>query len=148
MLLEKREDMFGEGLRLTESEAVRLVTPHACGQWGAMSCAMDGSRRRSRHWWGGDGAAGGVRGVYPLDEALGLEPRERMTLGVRERSLWAVVEASEEKTGAFWEKLAGVAVSRKKIHQLAWEEGDRLRLYQSINTLQPGGGLLFRNTTL
>lgn len=91
---------------------------------------------------------GGVRGVYPLDEALGLEPRERMTLGVRERSLWAVVEASEEKTGAFWEKLAGVAVSRKKIHQLAWEEGDRLRLHRSINTLQPGGGLLLRNTTL
>jgi len=91
---------------------------------------------------------GDVRGVYPLDEVLGLEPRERMTLRVRERSLWAVVEASEEKTGVFWEKLAGVAVSRKKIHQLAWEEGDRLRLYRSINTLQPGGGLLFRNTTL
>jgi len=89
-----------------------------------------------------------VRVVCPLDEVLGLEPRERMTLRVRERSLWAVVEASEEKTGVFWEKLAGVAVSRKKIHQLAWEEGDRLRLYRSINTLQPGGGLLFRNTTL
>ena len=91
---------------------------------------------------------GGVRAIYPLDEALGLGPRERLTLGVQERSLWAIVEVSEEKTGAFWERLAGVAVSRKKIHQLAWEEGDRLRLHRSINTLQPGGGLLFRNTTL
>ncbi len=91
---------------------------------------------------------GGVRSIYPLDKALGLEPRERVTLRVRERSLWAIVEAREEKAGAFWEKLAGVAVSRKKIHQLAWEEGDRLRLHRSINTLQPGGSLLFRNTTL
>lgn len=93
-----------------------------------------------------DTGGGGVRGVYPLDEALGLEPRERLTRGVRERSLWAVGEVSEEKAGAFWEKLAWLAVSRKKIHQLAWEEGDRLLLYWSINTLQPGGGLLFRNT--
>ncbi len=50
---------------------------------------------------------GGVRAIYPLDEALGLGPRERLTLGVQERSLWAIVEVSEEKTGAFWERFGG-----------------------------------------
>ena len=59
----------------------------------------------------------------------------------------AVAEVSEEKARAFWEKLAELAVSRKKIHQLAGEEGDCLRLYWSTNTLQHDGGLLFRNTT-
>ncbi len=29
--------------------------------------------------------------VYPLDEAIGLESGESVTLGVRERSLWAAV---------------------------------------------------------
>jgi RNase P subunit RPR2 len=32
--------------------------------------------------------------LYPLDRAIGLSPRERMTLGVRERALWAAVEVS------------------------------------------------------
>lgn len=31
---------------------------------------------------------------YPLDQAIGLGEGERMTLGVRERALWAAVEVS------------------------------------------------------
>jgi len=148
--LQKRDDMFGEGFRprLTESEAVWLVTPHACGQWGAV-LMRNGREPKTLQTLVGAVTEwrGGVRAVYPLDEALGLEPRERLTLRVREHSLWAVAEVSEEKARAFWEKLAGLAVSRKKIHQLAWEEGDCLRLYWSSYTLQHDGSLLFRNTT-
>jgi hypothetical protein len=62
--------------------------------------------------------------VYPLDEAIGLEPGESVTLGVRERSLWAAVEVSYEKAHEFLEKFTGLEVSRKKIHGMAIEEGE------------------------
>ena len=64
--------------------------------------------------------------IYPLDEALGLDAGERMTLGVRERSLWAAVEVSYEKVSEFLKRFTGLEVSRKKIHQMALEEGRRI----------------------
>ncbi len=48
---------------------------------------------------------GGVRGVYPLNEALGLEPRERMTLGVRNAvsgRLWRPARRRQERFGRSW----------------------------------------------
>jgi hypothetical protein len=64
--------------------------------------------------------------VYPLDQAIGLEDGGGMTLGVRERALWAAVEVSYEKSSQFLEKFTGLEVSRKKIHQMAVEEGRRI----------------------
>lgn len=64
--------------------------------------------------------------IYPLDEAIGLEAGESVTLGVRERSLWAAVEVSYEKAHEFLEKFTGLEVSRKKIHGMAIEEGERI----------------------
>ena len=64
--------------------------------------------------------------IYPLDEAIGLEPGVSATLGVKERSSWAVVEVSCEKAHEFLEKFTGLKVSREKIHGMAIEEGDRI----------------------
>lgn len=64
--------------------------------------------------------------IYPLDEAIGLEDGQSMTLGVRERALWATVEVSYEKTCQFLTKFTGLEVSRKKVHQMAIEEGGRI----------------------
>ena len=50
-----------------------------------------------------------------------------MTLGVRERSLWATVEVSYEKAGQFLKKFTGLEVSRNKIHGMALEEGGENR---------------------
>jgi hypothetical protein len=55
-----------------------------------------------------------------------------MTLGVRERALWAVVEVSYEKAHQFLEKFTGLEVSGKKIHGMVLEEGGRIE--------QLGGG--------
>jgi hypothetical protein len=68
--------------------------------------------------------------IYPLDEAMGLESGESVTLGVRERSLWAAVEVSYEKAHEFLEKFTGLEVSRKKIHGMALEEGDRISRWE------------------
>ena len=68
--------------------------------------------------------------IYPLDQALGLVRRERVTMGVRERSLWAAVEVSYEKAHEFLEKFTGLEVSRKKIHQMALEEGRRIERWE------------------
>ena len=67
--------------------------------------------------------------VYPLDKAIGLA-RDGMTLGVKERALWATVEVSYEKTHQFLEKFTGLEVSSKKLHQVAWEEGGRIAAWQ------------------
>ncbi|MFN3590913.1 MAG: UPF0236 family transposase-like protein, partial [Thermaurantiacus sp.] len=64
--------------------------------------------------------------IYPLDEAIGLADGEGMTLGVRERALWAAVEVSYEKAAQFLRKFTGLEVSRKKVHQMAIEEGRRI----------------------
>jgi hypothetical protein len=63
---------------------------------------------------------------YPLDEALGLAPGVKHTLGVRERALWAATEVSYEKSERFLAKFTGLEVSRGTIHGLAREEGERL----------------------
>jgi hypothetical protein len=68
--------------------------------------------------------------IYPLDQAMGLGPGERMTLGVRERLLWAAVEVSDEKTHQFLEKFTGLEVSRNKIHEVALEEGSRIEQWE------------------
>ena len=47
-------------------------------------------------------------------------------MGVRERSLWAAVEVSYGKAHEFLRKFTGLEVSRKKIHQMALEEGRRI----------------------
>lgn len=67
---------------------------------------------------------------YPLDEALGLEAERKMTLGVRERALWAAVEVSYEKAEAFLEKFTGLEVSRGSIHRMALEEGERIESWE------------------
>jgi hypothetical protein len=67
--------------------------------------------------------------IYPLDKAIGLD-RDGMTLGVRERALWAAVEVSYEKTHQFLAKFTGLEVSGKKLHQMAWEEGERIAVWQ------------------
>jgi hypothetical protein len=67
--------------------------------------------------------------IYPLDKAIGLD-RDGMTLGVRERALWAAVEVSYEKTHQFLQKFTGLEVSGKKLHQMAWEEGERITAWQ------------------
>jgi hypothetical protein len=67
---------------------------------------------------------------YPLDRAMGLGSGERMTLGVRERLLWAAVEVSYEKTHQFLEKFTGLEVSRNRIHEVAMEEGRRIEQWE------------------
>jgi len=64
--------------------------------------------------------------TYPFDDAIGLASSKHETLGVREKSLWAAVEVSYEKSSAFLEKFTGLEVSRKKIHQMAIEEGKQI----------------------
>jgi hypothetical protein len=68
--------------------------------------------------------------IYPLDQAMGLGSGERMTLGVRERLLWAAVEVSYEKTHQFLEKFTGLEVSRNRIHEVAVEEGRRIEQWE------------------
>jgi len=68
--------------------------------------------------------------IYPLDRAIGLEGRDGMTIGIKERTLWAAVEVSYEKTNQFLKKFTGLEVSRNKIHQMAWEEGEKITAWQ------------------
>ena len=68
--------------------------------------------------------------IYPLDEAIGLGCGEQMSLGVRERALWAAVEVSYEKAHQFLEKFTGLEVSRHKIHGMALEEGGRIEFWE------------------
>lgn len=62
----------------------------------------------------------------PLDDVLGLAPRDKCTLGVRERALWAATEVSYEKAESFLAKFTSLAVSHGSIHRMAVEEGLRL----------------------
>jgi Zn finger protein HypA/HybF involved in hydrogenase expression len=82
--------------------------------------------------------------VYPLDEGIGLEIGESVTLGVKERSLWAAVEVSYEKAHEFLEKFTGLEVSRKKIHAMALEEGERIGRWEEERrkrVFEEGGGV-------
>jgi len=84
------------------------------------------------------------REIYPLDEAIGLESGESVTLGVRERSLWAAVEVRYEKAHEFLEKFTGLEVSRKKIHGMALEEGGRIGRWEEQRrrgVFEEGGGV-------
>lgn len=67
---------------------------------------------------------------YPLDEALGLEPQRKCTLGVVERMLWTAVEVSYEKAGDFLKKFTGLEVSRGHIHHIASDEGRRIQQWE------------------
>jgi len=86
-----------------------------------------GALRYRRIWLRCQGCGGEV---YPLDAAMGFEGRDGMTLGERERALWAAVEVSYEKADEFLKKFTGLWVSRPKIDRLAWEEGARLMRWQ------------------
>ncbi len=65
-----------------------------------------------------------------MDEAIGLGCGGQMSLGVKERALWAAVEVSYEKAHQFLEKFTGLEVSRNKIHQMALEEGGRIEFWE------------------
>lgn len=68
--------------------------------------------------------------IYPLDNLLGIDKGERITIGVKERALWAAVEVSYEKASEFLKKFNGLEVSRKKIHTEAIEEGLRIQQWE------------------
>ena len=138
-LLKMREEVFLEVLRrvLEEVEAMaveRHKRCERCGGWLLRNGHEDKQirtlvgalrYRRIRLRCQGCGWE-----VYPLDAAMGFEGRDGMSLGVRERALWAAVEVSYEKADEFLKKFTGLEVSRAKIHRMAWEEGARLMGWQ------------------
>jgi hypothetical protein len=67
--------------------------------------------------------------IYPLDEAMGIEG-DCVTIGVKERALWAAVEVSYEKSSEFLKKFTGLEVSRNKIHRMSLEEGKRIEKWE------------------
>lgn len=130
-----RERCFQEGLLrvLRQVEAWALAGVEPCGRCGG-AWRRNGRKRRVLGTLLGTVAFERVRlrcercGTerYPVDEALGLEPGMKHTLGVRERALWAATEVSYEKSERFLAKFTGLEVSRGSIHGLAREEGERL----------------------
>ena len=137
-LLQLREKTFLEMLQkiLEEIEAFALESQTRCEECGSLLVrnghefkqirtlvgALRYRRIRLRCRKCGDD-------IYPLDRAIGMD-RDGVTLGVRERALWAAVEVSYEKTHQFLQKFTGLAVSSKKLHQMAWEEGKRIAVWQ------------------
>lgn len=67
--------------------------------------------------------------IYPLDEAIGVEG-DSVTIGVKERALWAAVEVSYEKASEFLKKFTGLEVSRNKIHGMSLEEGKKIEEWE------------------
>ncbi len=61
--------------------------------------------------------------VVPLDEAIGLRPRSRVTVGVREKALWLATEMAYEGASLGLKKVAGIEVSAETIKHLVEEEG-------------------------
>jgi len=138
-LLHLREEVFLDMLRkvLREIEAVAVERYTQCEECGALLVRNGHEFKQIRT------LVGALRyrrirlrcqrcgeEIYPLDRAIGLEGREGMTIGVKERTLWAAVEVSYEKTNQFLQKFTGLEVSRNKIHQMAWEEGERITAWQ------------------
>lgn len=131
-LLRIREETFKEVLskvlRSIEKEAIKVAK--RCKKCGS-SLVKNGNEPKKIRTLIGTVEAKRVRfrcqkckeDIYPLDEAIGLSKGERMTLGVRERSLWAAVEVSYEKAAEFLKKFTGLEVSHKKIHKMALQEG-------------------------
>ena len=138
-LLHLREEVFLDMLRkiLCEIEAVAVERHSQCevcgellvrnGQEFKQIRTLVGALRYRRIRFRCKGCG---EEIYPLDKAIGLEARDGMTIGVRERALWAAVEVSYEKTNQFLAKFTGLEVSRNKIHNLAWEEGERITGWQ------------------
>lgn len=138
-LLHLREEVFLDMLRkiLSEIEAVAVDRRSQCEACGGM-LVRNGREFKQIRTLVGALRYGRIRlrckrcgqEIYPLDKAIGLEVRDGMTIGVKERALWAAVEVSYEKTNQFLEKFTGLEVSRNKIHQMAWEEGGRIAAWQ------------------
>lgn len=134
-LLRLREEVFLEVLRrvLREIEEEALKGMRGCRRCGSL-LVRNGQEPKRIKTLIGTVRVDRVRlrcqsceeDIYPLDEAIGLADGEGMTLGVRERALWAAVEVSYEKTSQFLSKFTGLEVSRKKVHQMAVEEGRRV----------------------
>jgi len=134
-LLRLREEIFLEVLRrvLREIEEEALKGVSGCGRCGCLLVRNGHEPKRIKTLIGAVQVdrvrlrcQGCGEDIYPLDEAMGLADGEGMTLGVRERALWAAVEVSYEKTSQFLSKFTGLEVSRKKVHQMAVEEGGRI----------------------
>jgi len=64
--------------------------------------------------------------AYPADEALGLEPKERYSLGVVEKALFLATDSSYAKSEAGMKELLRVNISHGEIHRLAQKEGQLL----------------------
>jgi len=140
-LLCLREEMFLEVLRkiLREIEAVAVENQVRCERCGELLVRNGHEFKRIRTLLGAltyrrkrlrCQSCG--QEVYPLDRAIGLEGKDGMTLGVKERALWAAVEVSYEKANQFLKKFTGLEVSSKKIHQMTWEEGGRIATWQEV----------------
>lgn len=68
---------------------------------------------------------------YPLDEALGLEARHLVTVGLAERTLWLATEMAYDRAVAGLQHLCGVQVSDGTIKALMHDEGTRLLAEQA-----------------
>jgi hypothetical protein len=138
-LLHLREGVFLDMLRkiLCEIEAAAVESHNQCEVCGELLVRNGQEFKQIRTLVGGL-RYGRIRlrckrcgeEIYPLDRAIGLEARDGMTIGVRERALWAAAEVSYEKTNQFLAKFTGLEVSRNKIHTLAWDEGERITAWQ------------------
>jgi hypothetical protein len=146
-LLRLREEIFLEVLRgvLREIEEEALKGVSGCGSCGCLLVRNGHEPKRIKTLIGTVQVdrvrlrcQGCGEDIYPLDEAMVLADGEGMTLGVRERALWAAVEVSYEKTSQFLSKFTGLEVSRKKVHQMAVEEGGRIEQLE-----EDGRGCLF-----
>jgi hypothetical protein len=135
-LLEQRTQLFLEALQQVLAHIEEEVLPQAaCPHCGGplvhngrvplvletLLGRVDYARQRLR-------CRGCGVDVYPLDAALGLVPGSGSTLGVRERALWAAVEVSYAKAGAFLAKFTGLAVSHGSLHRWAQDEGRLLEV--------------------
>ena len=138
-LLRIREELFLEVLKrvMAEIEQEALRETRRCESCGSL-LVKNGQEKKKIKTLVGTVELNRVRlrcqrcqeDSYPLDKAIGLGEGERATLGVRERALWAAVEVSYEKAAQFLKKFTGLEVSRKKIHQLALEEGARIERWE------------------
>jgi len=138
-LLRMREELFLEVLRrvMVEIEQEALKELERCESCGSI-LVKNGQESKKIKTLVGTVKIKRVRlrcprcqeDSYPLDKVIGLGEGERMTLGVKERALWAAVELSYEKTSQFLKKFTGLEVSRKKIHSLALEEGKRIEQWE------------------
>lgn len=138
-LLKKREEAFIEILNkvMEEIEEEAIKSKGLCRKCG-QPLVRNGSEPRKIKTLLGSLEVKRVRlrckccgeEIYPLDEAIGLEGGEAVTIGVKERALWAAVEVSYEKTNEFLKKFTGLEVSRNKIHGMALEEGKRIEVWE------------------